>query len=80
MDISRPLRRAEASAYLLERHGLSRTAATLAKLAVTGGGPPFRKANRTPIYDPADLDRWVASITSSPVRSTSELRAERGGA
>ena len=80
MDTTRPLRRAEASAYLLKRHGLSRTAATLAKLAVTGGGPPFRKANRTPIYDPADLDRWAASITSPPVRSTSELRAKREGA
>jgi hypothetical protein len=80
METTRPLRRNEASAYLLERHGLSRTAATLAKLAVTGGGPPFRKANRTPIYDPADLDRWVASITSPPVRSTSELRSNRGGA
>ncbi|HAH09798.1 MAG TPA: hypothetical protein DCL54_03430 [Alphaproteobacteria bacterium] len=73
MEIQRPLRRSEASIYLLDRHGVSRTPATLAKLAVTGGGPAFRKANRIPIYDAADLDSWAASITSPKVCSTSEL-------
>ena len=70
----RPLRRAEAAAYLLEKHGIQRKPATLAKLAVIGGGPVFRRAGRVPLYSPADLDEFAASITSEPVRSTSELR------
>jgi hypothetical protein len=77
MEYHRPLRRTEASTYLLDRHGISRTPATLAKLAVTGGGPPFRKANRIPIYSQADLDQWAASITSPKIRSTSELCLHR---
>jgi len=55
------LRRKEASAYLRRKFGLERAPSTLAKLAVIGGGPPFRRMNRIPLYDPADLDRWVAS-------------------
>ncbi|HVW74410.1 MAG TPA: DNA-binding protein [Rhizomicrobium sp.] len=74
MGYGRPLRRTEASAYLLEHYGISRTPATLAKLAVTGGGPPFHKANRIPLYYPADLDRWAASIRSPKVRSNAELK------
>lgn len=77
MEFHRPLRRTEASAYLLERHGISRTPATLAKLAVTGGGPPFHKASRTPIYYLADLDKWAASIISPKIGSTSEFRLHR---
>jgi hypothetical protein len=70
------LKRAEASAYLLEKHGISRTYTTLAKLAVVGGGPAFRKVGtRTVVYDVADLDAWAASIMSKPVFSTSELTA-----
>jgi hypothetical protein len=75
--IARPLRRAEASAYLREWHGISRTPATLASLAVRGGGPLFRKAGRIPLYTQADLDAWVAEITTAPVRTTSELRDDR---
>ena len=71
---TRPLRRVEAAAYLLENHGIRRAPATLAKLAVIGGGPVFRRAGRVPLYSPADLDEFAASITSAPVHSTSELR------
>jgi hypothetical protein len=35
------LRRKQASAYLLEKYGIPRAPGTLAKLASTGGGPPF---------------------------------------
>lgn len=73
MPNNRPLRRAEAARYLDEVHGVGRSPQTLAKYAVTGGGPLFRRAGRVPLYMPADLDAWVASITSPPVRSTSEL-------
>jgi hypothetical protein len=70
------LKRAEASAYLRAKHGISRTVGTLAKLAVVGGGPSFRKlGTRSVVYDVADLDAWAASIMSKPVSSTSELSA-----
>jgi hypothetical protein len=72
---TRPLRRAEASAYLRERHSIQHSTDYLAKLAVTGGGPTFYKARRTPLYPPAGLDAYAAEISSPLVRSTSELRA-----
>jgi hypothetical protein len=77
---NRPLRRPEASEYLARQHGISHTPEYLAKLAVTGDGPRFRKANRTVIYTPALLDEYAAEITSPTVRSTSELRAATEGA
>lgn len=71
--MTRPLSRKEASDYLLHRHGLRRSAAYLAKLAVTGGGPIFRKAgSRAAIYNIHDLDKWAASIISKPMHSTSD--------
>ena len=56
------LRRKTASAYLQEVHGLERAVATLAKLAVTGCGPVFRRDGRVPLYSTDDLDAWAASI------------------
>ena len=70
----RLLSRRGASEYLKEQHGLERSPQYLAKLAVTGGGPAFRKRGATVIYSPSDLDAYVQEITSPPVRSTSELR------
>ena len=72
----RPLRRFEASEYLFERHGIKRAPATLAKLAVIGGGPAFRKANRTPLYDITTLDAWAESLLSQSKVSTSDTGAE----
>lgn len=70
------LSRRDASAYLLQRHGISRTVSTLAKLAVVGGGPRFRKVGlRQVVYDASDLDAWVTSILSEPLYSTSERAA-----
>ena len=37
------------------------SASTLAKLRLYGGGPPYVKLGRRVVYDPADLDRWLAS-------------------
>lgn len=71
--MDRPLRRREASDYLLVRHGIERKPGTLAKLAVQGHGPLFRKAGRVPLYDVTDLDAWAQAITTPKVRSTSEL-------
>ena len=69
---SKLLRRQAASVYLRETHGLDRAPSTLAKLAVIGGGPIFRRAGRVPLYSADDLDEWVASKLSQPMRSTSE--------
>ncbi len=77
MALNRRLRRSEATTYLLETHGICRAVGTLAKLAVVGGGPRFRVAGRTPLHTTDDLDAWVESILSPPVRSTSELREHR---
>lgn len=72
----RPLSRVEASAYLLEHHGISRKVSTLARFACTGGGPAFRKAGkRHVVYERAELDRWARSILSEPLASTSEFSA-----
>lgn len=72
MDTCRYFRRDEASRYLKERWGLPCARATLAKLAVIGGGPVYRKAGRTPLYAPADLDLWAQTRIGHPRRSTSD--------
>lgn len=85
MPGKRPLRRGEATTYLEEKHGIRRAPSTLAKYAVVGGGPRFRLAGRTPLYEPEDLDTYAESLLSPAVHSTSELvewrkrRAERTG-
>jgi hypothetical protein len=72
MRTQKLLRRKAASDYLREAHGLERAPSTLAKLAVIGGGPIFRRAGRIPLYSPEDLDAWAESLLSLPMRSTSE--------
>ena len=74
---SRRLRRAEASRYLNKEWGISRTPKTLAKLAVTGGGPVFEKDGRIPLYTEPALDDWARAQLSPPVSSTAELAALR---
>ena len=66
------LRRKQAAQYLQDTWGISRTHATLAKLAVTGGGPKFQYANRTPLYPVEELDGWAQSILSPLQSSTSD--------
>ena len=65
------LRRVDAAHYVRNTWGIPCSTRWLAKLAVTGGGPIFRKAGRFPIYNPADLDDWARSRISAPRRSTS---------
>ena len=72
-ELQRRLRRVEAARYIEDRWNYPCSALTLAKLAVTGGGPPFRKAGRYPLYDPPHLDEWVRSKLSRVVKSTSDL-------
>ena len=46
---------------------------TLAKLAVTGGGPVYRKAGKMVFYTPEDLDNWALSMMGVPRRTTSDV-------
>ena len=63
--------RADAARYVREAWGLPCSRAWLAKLAVVGGGPIFRKAGKTPIYAPADLDVWAEARVGAVRKSTS---------
>ncbi len=54
-----------------ERTRLAR--ATLAKLRVFGGGPPFVKLGAKVLYDADDLSAWIA--THGKRRSTSDAPA-----
>jgi hypothetical protein len=75
---TRFLRRSEAAQYVHDVWGYPLSPKTLAKWAVVGGGPTFRKAGRFPLYDPAQLDEWVKAKLSRPVKSTSELTGVGG--
>jgi hypothetical protein len=66
------LRRVDAAQYLQNQFGLRCAKQTLAKLAVIGGGPRYHLGGRTPLYAPADLDRWAKSKISGPRLSTSQ--------
>jgi hypothetical protein len=68
---SKYLRRADAAQYVRDTWGIPCSTRWLAKLAVTGGGPVFRKAGRFPIYDPSDLDAWAEARIGAPQQSTS---------
>lgn len=67
------MRRQDASQYLLEQHGIRLAHATLAKLAVLGGGPPFRLDGRFPVYDREALDAYARQRLGPLRRSTSDV-------
>jgi hypothetical protein len=77
MRNQRFLRRGAASQYLDEIWGVIRAPSTLAKYAVIGGGPVFRRDSRFPLYSPDDLDAWAASRLSAPMRSTSDAASPK---
>lgn len=72
------LRRSDAAQYVQATYGFPCSRQWLAKLAVTGGGPVYRKAGRTPIYAPADLDAWASARIGHPQRSTSDGSTSAG--
>ena len=53
--LRRMLRTRDAAAYT----GLAKS--TLEKLRVSGGGCPYIRVGRVVVYDPADLDNWLAA-------------------
>ena len=74
----RYLRRDEAARYIQAVYGFSCSRQWLAKLAVIGGGPVYRKAGRTPIYAPDDLDAWASARIGKPQRSSSDVGPKSG--
>jgi hypothetical protein len=48
--------------------------ATLATMAVRGGGPPYSRVGNTALYAEDNLDEWALEKLSTPRRSTSEER------
>lgn len=51
----RMMQTVEAAAYC------GSSASTFEKLRLTGGGPRYVKLGRRVVYDPADLDSWLAA-------------------
>lgn len=72
IESPRYLQRTEAARHVRESWGLPCSPRWLAKLAVVGGGPVYRKAGKTPLYAPADLDQWAQARIGGPRRSTSD--------
>lgn len=68
------LRRNDAAAYLKERFNFC-SVGLLAKYATTGNGPVYYKIGRLTFYRRADLDAWIKSRLSRPMRSTSNVVA-----
>ncbi|MFP1631947.1 hypothetical protein ACLB6G_09440 [Zhengella sp. ZM62] len=68
------MRRKAAANYIEDQWGIPCSPAWLAKLAVVGGGPRFRKAGRFPLYAIEDLDHWASTRLGQLVSSTSELQ------
>src|SRR5580692_7310136 len=74
---SRLLRRAEAAKHIQNKWGYPCSPRTLAKYAVVGGGPAFRRAGRFPMYSDMDLDNWIISRLGPRITSTSGHPASR---
>jgi hypothetical protein len=73
----RDMTRSEAAQYITD-HFFRCSPKTLAKLAVVGGGPPFRKAGRVPQYGEASTGAWAESKIGPLVHSTTELAVSLG--
>jgi hypothetical protein len=71
MSARQYLRRIEAAAYIKNKYRWG-SRQTLAKLAVTGDGPVYRKFGRMVLYSPEDIDAWRLTKIGSPRNSTSE--------
>lgn len=63
------LNRREAAEYVRAK-GLPCAPSSLAKYATTGEGPRFKKFSRNVVYDPADLEMWIADRLSPSKAST----------
>jgi hypothetical protein len=65
------LRRRQAADYLQSKYGFG-AMAILAKGAVTGDTPCYRKAGKMVLYTKTSLDEWALKKIGPPQRSTSD--------
>jgi hypothetical protein len=68
------LTRHHVPAYLLNRWGLRCSHSTLARLAVNGGAPAFRKTGRDVYYDISALDAWAQQKLGPAAETAAEHR------
>lgn len=61
----------EASAYLLEQHGIHVARATLDKYRCVGGGPSFHRFGKRVLYLRDTLDSWAMHCLGQPLDKTS---------
>jgi hypothetical protein len=62
-----------AAADYLTARGVPRSIRTLQLLRSRGGGPRYIRVSQIEVvYDPADLDAWIAEKTANRFRSTAE--------
>jgi len=71
------LLRRKANADALKEAGFTISEATLATMAVRGGGPPYRLFGRFPLYRWGDSLAWAQGRLSPPRRSSSEADAQQ---
>jgi hypothetical protein len=64
--------RKQAAQYITERY-FPCAVATLAKGAVYGSGPLYKKAGQIALYSPPRLDEWARSRIGDEIQSTAEL-------
>ena len=70
------LRRADASRYLLEAHGIEVAPSTLARwFSQKSDGPPAHVLGRIPYYPLVQLDEWATRRLGALRSSTSDNRA-----
>jgi hypothetical protein len=70
-------RRKPAAKFIRDKYAQPVTDSLLAKLAIYGGGPPFRKIGGEAIYEEGDLDLWAKGRIGPKVHSTAELTVGR---
>ncbi len=65
--------RRKAAAEALTAAGFPVSETSLSTMATRGGGPPYRKFGRIPLYEWGAALEWARGRLSKPVKSTSEL-------
>jgi hypothetical protein len=69
--------RRAAAEYIRNKYAQSVSSNLLSKLAISGGGPPFRKIGGDAIYEEGDLDVFAQSRIGPKINSTAELTVGR---
>jgi predicted DNA-binding transcriptional regulator AlpA len=54
------------------------SASTFAKLRLNRGGPVYVKLGKRVVYDPADLDRWLAAHRRASISERAVIEAGAG--